>query len=321
MKANTKDILAQAAERFRVLDLSRWTTRRLPRIVVYHNFCGPDYLLEDAISSDLFRQHLNYYRKYYQVERLHVLANKLREGFRFTQPTLAITLDDGHLNIKTWCYPLLREFKLPATLFVVSSLISGEEWLWTDKLDYLYQVVHGKFSRVQRAVISQELKRLNGRRREERLQQICASAGVEIPRAVPERYALANVDDLREMIASGLVDIGSHTKTHPILSMDDENHAWEEIAGSRHDLQNLLGVEVSTFCFPNGHTGDYLEEHIEMVSRSGYSCATASDYGLVTPASNLYALPRMSLQYDNSFEFKKHVDGIEHLHRRSFGRN
>jgi peptidoglycan/xylan/chitin deacetylase (PgdA/CDA1 family) len=318
VKANIKATISRAAERSGIFGFSRRSTRNLPRIVVYHNFCGPRTPDNNAVSSILFRQHLNYYTKHYQVERLDRLAKNIRESFRFTQPTMALTIDDGHLNMKTWCYPLLKEFRLPATLFVVSSLISGREWLWTDKLDHVFQMMPGMFSREQQAEISRALKRLNVRRREDRLQQIYASAGVEIPVAVPERYAMADVDDLREMVASGLVDIGSHTKTHPILSMDNKKDAWEEIAGSRQDLQNLLGIEVSTFCFPNGHSGDYLNEHVEMVSRAGYSCATASDYGLVTQTSNLYALPRMSMHFNDSFNFKKHLDGVEYLHRRYF---
>jgi peptidoglycan/xylan/chitin deacetylase (PgdA/CDA1 family) len=319
VNASTKETLAQAAARFGVFSLSRWGTRNLPRIVVYHNFCGPDTVHDDAISSDVFRAHLNYYTRHYRVERLDQLANKIRLGVRFTQPTIAITVDDGHLNMKSWCYPLLKELKLPATLFVVSSLISGGQWLWTDKVTHLFRQKPAMFSREQQAAVSHELKRLNARRRDERLQQISESAGVEIPSAIPEQYAMANVDDLREMIASGLVDVGSHTKTHPILSMCDDKHAWDEIAGSRQDLQNLLGVEVNTFCFPNGHSGDFLDEHLGMLSRAGYSCAAASHYGPVTQASNLYALPRMSMQFSGSFDFKKHLDGIEYWHRRYRG--
>ena len=102
--------------------------------------------------------------------------------------------------------------------------------------------------------------------------------------------------------------------------MDDENDAWEEIAASGRTFRNLLGVEVRTFCFPMATLSD-LDQHVEMKVAQVIPGAAALHYGLVTHASDLYALPRMSVQFSNSFDFKKHVDGMEYLHQGMYRRS
>lgn len=53
-------------------------------------------------------------------------------------------------------------------------------------------------------------------------------------------------------IARGLVNIGSHTSTHARVTALTRREAWRELAGSRAQLEQVLGREVKLFCFPFG---------------------------------------------------------------------
>jgi len=80
---------------------------------------------------------------------------------------------------------------------------------------------------------------------------------------------LMNLEQVRELLGQGF-QFGSHTRTHPRLVAVSRERAWDEIRGSKEDLENLLQVEVDTFCYPYG---DYNDDVVKMVSEAGYLAA------------------------------------------------
>lgn len=77
---------------------------------------------------------------------------------------------------------------------------------------------------------------------------------------------------LREITATGLVEIGSHTLSHRDLPGLDEREAEREIRGSRERLEEELGREVTSFCYPRGAWTNHLER---IVARHYSSSAVA----------------------------------------------
>jgi len=76
-----------------------------------------------------------------------------------------------------------------------------------------------------------------------------------------------------DALAKGLFVYGSHTRTHPFLSTLDEKEARAEIRDSKTELEDLLGVEVTTFCYP---AGDFKAETVEYVREAGYRAAVVT---------------------------------------------
>src|SRR5262249_53543435 len=104
--------------------------------------------------------------------------------------------------------------------------------------------------------------------------------------------------------------------THPILSDVADVESWDEIEGSRRELERRLDAEIASFCFPNGLPGDYRPQQLDMVARAGYVCAVASHFGYVTRESNRFALPRLGSVFGDMLRFRQEVDGLEYLRRR-----
>ncbi len=60
------------------------------------------------------------------------------------------------------------------------------------------------------------------------------------------------VEQIRDMASAG-VEIGAHTRTHTDLGqLDDEQTLFDEIVGSKRDLEGLLDRPVRYFAFPFG---------------------------------------------------------------------
>jgi peptidoglycan/xylan/chitin deacetylase (PgdA/CDA1 family) len=82
-------------------------------------------------------------------------------------------------------------------------------------------------------------------------------------------------------------EIGAHTRLHlrlPTLSLAD---AREEIAAGKAELEDTIGRDVRSFCYPGGR---YAHEHVGLVGEAGFAVArTVKRYATV--AAPLLELP------------------------------
>jgi len=290
---------------------------QLPRIVVYHGFCGPDERNPEYVSVTALRRQLAYIRKNYRPMRLSELGRALATGKPLPPRTVAITIDDGYTDFLRWAYPLLKEFDVPATLFVVSSFPDTNQWIWPDRFRYLRDRSAGvpELAPGQSPATLAALKRMTVDERDRHIAELAQHAGVTFPQHVPDPYKLLSWAEITVLAASGLIEIGAHSRTHPIFTTLDAEQSWDEIQRARVELQQRLNIPVDCFCYPNGMKGDYRSDQMEMVGRAGYVCAVAAHIGYVTPAANRFALPRIGGQNDMTL-FRKYLDGFEYLQQR-----
>ena len=88
----------------------------------------------------------------------------------------------------------------------------------------------------------------------------------------------------------GGMEVGAHTRTHPRLSQCDDAQRRQEIAGSKADLEDLLGTPVTQFCYPYGD----LDEHTVQATReAGYLAATTTRRGRARAGMDPWRLPRV----------------------------
>lgn len=99
-------------------------------------------------------------------------------------------------------------------------------------------------------------------------------------------------DQVRLMRRDGF-DIGAHTRTHADLSTLSDELAWNEIYGSKVDLEERLSEEVRLFAYPFGGANHITEKTRLLVERAGFVTCCSSHGGLVAPKDNPFALRRM----------------------------
>ncbi len=305
-----------------IFSVTRALTAGMARILMYHNFSGPGGADPDFLNTEGIRRQFTYLRQHFQVIPLSQLAEQLASRRKLDRLTVALTIDDGRRNCYEFFFPLLKEFNLPATFFVVSSFIRGEEWIWTDKVMWLseqpnrpQELSHGAL-----AATFQSLNRIRPEDRKARIEALAKSMGVSVPQSAPAKYAPCSWNELREMSDSGLMEIGSHTVTHPILSSITDEESWNELTQSRAQIEEGVGRSVASFCFPNGMPGDFRPSQVQQVERAGYACSVIADFGMVTTASDPYRLPRIGVSRKSSEqEFAKYLDGFAYYQERILG--
>src|SRR5262249_51163488 len=138
-----------------------------------------------------------------------------------------------------------------------------------------------------------------------------AKMKIDIPDQPPRRYAPCSWTELHEMTQSGLVEIGSHTVTHPIFSSITHTQSWEELTVSKARIEEQVGQKVRTFCFPNGMPEDYLSDQIDQVRKAGYSSAVVASFGMLGSDADRYQMKRIGISgQTDSLAFAKYLNGM-----------
>ena len=107
--------------------------------------------------------------------------------------------------------------------------------------------------------------------------------------ALNVRKPLMSDEQVKEWHAAGM-EVGAHSRTHPRLTNCPDAELLDEIAGSKSDLEALIGAPVTQFCYPSG---DYDARVVAAVRQAGFSAATTTRRGRARPADDLMQLRRV----------------------------
>lgn len=95
-----------------------------------------------------------------------------------------------------------------------------------------------------------------------------------------------------EALRQAGIEIGGHTRDHPDLTKLSSEQAWQEIEGSKLELERRLDSTVHCFSYPFGR---YNEQVQTLVQQAGFLGACSSNTGLNTPRTPLLALRRVEI--------------------------
>lgn len=307
--------------------VSRWFKARLlggAMILGYHrvaNVISDEY--EVCITSEHFAEQMEVVSKYGHPVSLSKLVQQLKNGMSPAK-SIAITFDDGYADNLYQAKPVLEKYGIPATVFVCTGY-AGKEFWW-DELERL--VMHSNVEpcdlrletetnsfQWKPSVVSPEAGSLMDtfRRRQFRhalynfilcqdIKERNLSMDVVRKWAGPlSQESLAhramNQTELLQLTEGGLIELGSHTRSHPMLPQLTLERQVEEITSGKKDLEDLWGREVAGFAYPNGRS---TQDAKRIVQEAGFTFACTSLHDMVRPGCDLFELTRF---------WQKDVDG------------
>ncbi len=285
----------------------------IPAIVSYHRVV--EHLDESSrtsipsmlISIRMFEQHLDWIGRHYEFVSLDAAAKDMESGARPGRPRAVVAFDDGYGDVYLNAFPILVRKGIPATVFAVSGLV-GTRKLQTH--DNLYLLLNRAFS-IARQTPRQLVDLL-------RNAGVVVPAMEEIARIQPNAFLVMGKlldaapqvqaqrmlrvlerefgcgddpgDELMPMswemiekMQSAGMTIGSHGRTHALLSNESGEKVSEEVALSRQELESRLRVKVQHFAYPDGRRNPSV---VAAVAAAGYRFA----YGTCWPCDPEYPL-------------------------------
>jgi glycosyltransferase involved in cell wall biosynthesis/peptidoglycan/xylan/chitin deacetylase (PgdA/CDA1 family) len=286
--------------------LSRQGQNARLTVLLFHKVpLAADPLTPAEPTFSQFENILDFLQENASVLPLTEAAAALADG-KLPKKAVALTFDDGYDEWLTTVSPALRSRNMHATFFVTTEQLDGPA-LWHERIiaavralpDTGAQLPYGFGSYVDLRqtssrirLISELQERLKYAPLPERLGAIeIIEAQARSPLVWPRSF---DRDSVRALHGQGF-EIGAHTVSHPILNECSDAEASSEIAGSKEELESIIGGKVSAFAYPNGRPlKDYDGRHVAMVKACGYKVAVATSGGAARQDSDIFQLPRFT---------------------------
>ncbi len=300
-------------------------------IVTYHRlFAEPDPFYGYGIPVSLFEAHLQFFRQCCTVLSLDDAITCVTGDRPLPRRGVVITFDDGYRDVFTRAWPLLKRYRLPATLFVAVDAVE-RGLIWPDvvrhavrqtaqtevRLEHLGSGV-GTLPLASEAQRLHAVRQLDARLRavsndvKERALDELTMTLLGVPRmSLTLPGLMLSWEEIRRMHAEGL-GIGAHSMTHPVLARLSEAEAAHEIARSGAIVSERLGEPVFHFCYPFGGSEAVGPVHYRLAEAAGFRSACTTSPGANRRDVDQFALKRIDGTYPSLRRFVGEM--ISHAH-------
>lgn len=319
---------------------SRWRKQRL-LILAYHGISLDDEHNWNGslfISADTFRSRLQQLKSSrcavlpldQAIERLYAADLPDR--------AVAITFDDGTSDFSRKAFPLLKEFDLPATLYLTTFYSQYQRPVFDVMCSYLlWKGRNAKFDLKKLTGQAQKFELTGNDSREAALSQIhtfvreqemSAEEKDEFAASLARSLGVSYDDLLEQRIMYNLtagevtqlsrdgVDIQLHTHRH--RTPKDHKLFLREIEDNRAIIKEMTGSTAKHFCYPSGV---YEPMFLPWLREAGVVSATTCELGFASRQSNPLLLPRfLDNESLSDIEFESWLTGVSlALPRRRIG--
>ncbi len=144
-----------------------------------------------------------------------------------------LTFDDGYVDTWAYAFPILRRYKAKATLFLVTG--------WVSDAPRARHTLEDAWAGAPAATLPPAPPH--------------DAARAELARRGPASPLALTWDEVAAMERSGVMDIQSHTHTHPLCRVGheiDEARLRDELRRSREAIEGRLGTRCRFLCWPRG---------------------------------------------------------------------
>jgi peptidoglycan/xylan/chitin deacetylase (PgdA/CDA1 family) len=301
-------------------------SRNRLRILAYHGICQ-DRLAEEPwvpphfVTCSAFESQLDYLQRHYNVLSLHDAVNRLRDN-KLPERSVAITFDDGYANNLRLAYPLLRKYRMPATIFLITDHMESGEFFIFDRIRLIRNdagVVAGAHGVREDDGLSYGTGPLEALL--ERVQEKWSKVAPRISPEQRETLQPLRVADL-QMFDSHWVEFGAHTHRHAILRDEPLTQREWEISMSIERIRQWTHRPVRLFSYPRGNRGDFGEADKRVLLAKGVEAAVTGISGANRTGCDLYGLRRYGVGLNHSGNaFIAEVAGFRTLLNSLMGRN
>lgn len=272
------------------------------------------------VSPTHFREHLAVLSALGDIVPLDQVADD-RSGLRFS-----LTFDDGYADTLHRLREDLERHDHPATVFITSDYVGKKQEYWWDALDVLLDKADASDERAgaPRAAVparpwrAWEEPHTDAQRLYQRAAASARSEGssarlVEEHLGPASRWPLrgsrrvVSLEELVTLSGCPLLSFGSHTRTHPQLSVLPIGAQWDELSGAHRFLAEAIARPISSVAYPFGQLDDFTDHTVALVARLGAHYACANFTGRISRDTQPLRLPRWQVHDCDGDEFEEHV--------------
>jgi peptidoglycan/xylan/chitin deacetylase (PgdA/CDA1 family) len=244
---------------------------------------------------------------------------------------IIIAFDDGFRDVYVNAVPVLEDFGLNSTFFIIGDPLDSGNAPW---LHAMYEILDreplgrvasalaqalpgvpwGDFidkaillSRIRRVFHNDELDRTE---RRDLLRRVRRALGYP---ADWRTELFMDKESIRSLMGKGF-EVGCHSMEHEYLSRLSDADLRQDIERSSEVISQASGKEAKAFCFPFGTAASWDDRVVRAVAAKGYESACSTEPGSNGRNADLFRLRRIDMSCDFSLSrFSFRVHGIDRL--------
>jgi peptidoglycan/xylan/chitin deacetylase (PgdA/CDA1 family) len=247
-----------------------------------------------CITAASFRRQMEQVRARFQVLPLEDALRAIEGQLYLERDAVAITFDDGYHDVIARALPVIREFDLPATVFVPTGPALSGDYLPHDRLYAAFVIALAEDIDLSEAPVplplhgwvekAQEMSRTDGPATATELLiawlparslDALADGFERLTGGSPDLDESARVltpAEILELAEAGW-EIGAHTVDHAVLTHETGDRVERQLLTPRHDIERWTGKRCRYFAYCNGYHSRVL---VEAVRRAGYEGAVTT---------------------------------------------
>jgi peptidoglycan/xylan/chitin deacetylase (PgdA/CDA1 family) len=259
------------------------------------------------IATSNFKKQMRYITNNYSVISLDEIVQRVRKK-ESIRCCVAITFDDGFRDNYEIAFPILKKYRIPATIFLSTGYMDCQKVPWFLIVRYIFMksmMTEVSFSPIWKDInmpmktLEQKfegsstaidyLKYCLPQERNDLIERLSFELGVNEFEDLKSLMLAWN--QIQEMQHYGIT-FGAHTVNHPMLSQIPIDSAKREILESKETIEKKIGKPVITFAYPFGKRSDYDPRIFSLLKKFEFSCALTTEKYPNRPGVNLFELNR-----------------------------
>ena len=246
----------------------------------------------------------------YEFISIGEVAVRLKEQRFGARPFAAFTLDDGYADNLIHAMPVFKRHNCPFVVYVTPGIIDGTCGMWWRGLEQaivrneqIAVSLHGAMLHLNTRTQADKRdawKQLAGPvqampeyEQRDWMRRVAETHGVDL-KALSLSSAM-NWDQVRQMAAEPLAEIGAHTLNHYAISKLTPDDASREIVESGKRLAAEIGGPIAHFAYPYGNIAHAGPRDFALCREAGYMTGVTTRLGTVIDGhrDHLHAVPRV----------------------------
>jgi peptidoglycan/xylan/chitin deacetylase (PgdA/CDA1 family) len=229
-------------------------------------------------------------------------------------------VDDGYAETLMLLRQEIERAEVPVTLFIVSDYVGGAQEYWWDALEWLLDDGTGAEAACQptwrgweapvtapQRAYTQAVAAMRATGAKDQRRVLGSLPGTNTPATARTSRRVVNRHELKDLASCALIDVGSHTRTHPVLSSLTLEQQQDELAGAHQRLSEMIEGSLASLAYPFGQQSDYNAGSLAIAAGLDVSCACSNVTGVVTRSTPRLDLPRWQVNDCDGDEFERQV--------------
>jgi peptidoglycan/xylan/chitin deacetylase (PgdA/CDA1 family) len=272
-------------------------------ILLYHGVTdtvsyGIENYSKKHIHIEDFEKQMHYIKNKATVLSMDEVVDIYNSGRDYPDNAVAITFDDGFANNYTHAVPVLDGYKIPATFYITSGVVSTDIMFWVDQLEDMINLcsmdsisieldkgknyVLKSFQDKIKALsdIKSYCKSEPNSEKNRIIKELSSITSVQSDVHHSNNYKKITWSQIKEMDQNPLFIIGGHSLYHNILNSMNEVDMKKDIKISIDLLEYNLEKKVEHYSYPEGQKEHYDDHVVSCLKSFGIKCSPSAIDGV-----------------------------------------